>query len=120
MSMNNVEDICALSPLQQGLLFHCLYDGAGSGLYLEQFGIPISGAIDPENLRRAWQGVLDRHSILRTAFLWEDLSSPVQVVNRRLPIPFAVHDFSTLDEDARLAAVTRFRAEDRQRGFDLG
>ncbi|MEO5728349.1 MAG: condensation domain-containing protein, partial [Byssovorax sp.] len=40
-----VEDLYRLSPMQQGMLFHALRD-PGSGVYVEQLGCAIDGALD--------------------------------------------------------------------------
>ncbi|MEA2602727.1 MAG: hypothetical protein QOF89_3719 [Acidobacteriota bacterium] len=109
--MEGIEDIYALSPLQRGLLFHALVE-PDAGIYVEQVSWTIEGRLDVDAFRRAWQRVADRHPILRTAFIWEDLDEPVQVVHRRLDLPFESRDpAGPLDE---------LLAADRQRGFDLG
>ena len=45
MKMKNVEDVYPLSPTQQGLLFHSLYE-PGSGAYVEQVGWTLGGVFD--------------------------------------------------------------------------
>ena len=57
----------SLTPLQQGMLFHSMYEPE-SGVYCEQLAITLSGALDLDAFVRAWQTVVDRHAILRTAF----------------------------------------------------
>ena len=69
----NVQDIYPLAPLQEGILFHhllnersetvCAADAAGSCRSREQLDALIA----------ALQAVIDRHDILRTAVLWEEL-----------------------------------------------
>ena len=116
MAMENVDDVYALSPLQQGILFHTLYE-QGSGLYFEQSVSTLEGVLDPERFREAWQRVLDRHPALRVSLHWEDLAHPVQVVHRAVALPFHFEDWRAVDhEDDRLEAFLR---EDRARGFTL-
>src|SRR5262249_36885398 len=55
-----IEDIYPLTPMQEGILFHSLYE-PGSGVYVEQLGYTVEGELDVEALGRAWQKVLDRH-----------------------------------------------------------
>ena len=45
MRTENLEDICELSPAQQGILFHALYDRT-SGAYIEQIIYSIRGALN--------------------------------------------------------------------------
>ena len=69
--------------------------------------------------RGAWQVLVDRHSILRTAFLWEDLEQPVQAVQRRVDLPIARHDWRGLSPAERDQQLMSFIAADRERGFVL-
>src|SRR5262245_51637476 len=66
----DVEDLYALTPMQQGLLFHALQTPE-SDLYLEQLHGELRGAVDADAFERAWQSVTARHAIFRTAFVWD-------------------------------------------------
>jgi amino acid adenylation domain-containing protein len=115
---DNIEDIYPLSPLQQGMLFHTLYDPE-SEVYFEQLSYALRGALDKEALRRAWQGVIDRHTILRTAFFWERREKPLQVVRRKITLPWQQQDWrgqSLPEQQERLKA---FLGADRSLGFDF-
>jgi len=78
---SQVESIYPLSPMQHGMLFHSL-SAPDSGVYFEQLSCELREEVDLEAFRGAWQRVMDRHPILRTAFDWESLDEPVQVVLR--------------------------------------
>ena len=45
LDKQDIENILALTPLQEGMLFHYLQDPR-SGLYFEQLSLEISGEID--------------------------------------------------------------------------
>jgi amino acid adenylation domain-containing protein/non-ribosomal peptide synthase protein (TIGR01720 family) len=81
-----VEDMYPLTPLQQGILFHTLRDTAAD-LYTEEVRLRIRGPLDVEAFARAWQVVADTYPVLRTAFVWQGLEYPVQVVLRQLELP---------------------------------
>jgi hypothetical protein len=66
--MKNIADFYPLSPMQQGMLFHSLY-APDSGVYVEQTAYTLRGPLDVEAFVRAWQRVVDRHPVLRTAFM---------------------------------------------------
>ncbi|MET0777668.1 MAG: amino acid adenylation domain-containing protein [Pseudomonas mandelii] len=81
----NVQDIYALSPMQDGILFHHMLAKEGDPYLL----VAQMAFADRETLQRyldAVQQVVDRHDILRTAFVWEGLSRAAQVVWRQAPL----------------------------------
>ncbi|KOY63119.1 hypothetical protein AM629_05190 [Photorhabdus heterorhabditis] len=83
--ITNIQDIYALSPLQDGILFHHLLANEGDPYLL----ITQQAFADRHLLDRylaAVQQVVDRHDILRTAFVWQGLSVPAQVVCRQIPL----------------------------------
>ena len=77
--MTTVQDIYELSPMQQGMLFHTLY-APESGVYFEQRNCLLAGPLDVAAFKRAWQTVVERHAVLRTAFYWDEADKPLQVV----------------------------------------
>ncbi|MGD2115736.1 MAG: amino acid adenylation domain-containing protein, partial [Acidobacteriota bacterium] len=115
---DRVQDAYPLSPMQQGMLFHTLF-APESGVYFEQFAYTLRGSIDLAAFHRAWQIAMDRHDILRTAFLWEDLDEPHQIVLRRLEAPLEVLDWRRLPAPIRERHLADTLRRDRQRGFDL-
>ena len=115
---DNVEDIYTLSPLQQGMLFHSLYDPE-SEAYFEQLSCTLRGTLDADALRRAWQSVIDRHTILRTAFFWERRDKPLQVVRRKAILPWEQEDWRGLSTPEQQARFRAYLEADRSRGFEL-
>ncbi|MDQ1592736.1 MAG: hypothetical protein QOG71_3363 [Pyrinomonadaceae bacterium] len=118
MSRKNVEDLYPLSPLQQGLLFHTVY-APESGVYVEQLNCTLSGALDLDAFERAWRQTIDRHPILRTAFVWEGVDEPVQVVRRSVRLPFAQEDWRALPAAEQHERLRAYLTDDLRRGFDL-
>ncbi|HLZ61770.1 MAG TPA: condensation domain-containing protein, partial [Ktedonosporobacter sp.] len=118
MKLKNVEDVYILGPMQQGILFHMLYESQPD-VYFSQFVCTIDQPLDAAIFRQAWQHMLVRHSILRTAFLWDGLEEPLQIVNQHVALPWEQwdwRDMSVAEQETRLAT---FLAADRARGFDL-
>ncbi|MEO0849663.1 MAG: condensation domain-containing protein, partial [Cyanobacteria bacterium J06648_1] len=71
----NIESIYPLSPMQEGLLFHTLYEGE-SGVYFEQLSLTLSGDLNVAAFEQAWQQVVERHPVLRTLFVWDKTKKP--------------------------------------------
>ena len=109
--------IYELSPLQQGMLFHHLYD-ENSKAYTEQFSLDLHD-LDTEIFAACWKRAIQQHTILRTSFVHEKLSVPVQCVHPEVTLPFAVLDFSTLSAEAQAREMTSFLEADHARGFDF-
>jgi amino acid adenylation domain-containing protein len=114
----NVEDIYPLTPLQEGMLFHVL-SAPESSAYFEQYTCLLRGPLDADAFTQAWQLVVDRHSALRTLFMWEKRDKPVQVVRASVELPCANFDWSAQTAQEQQAHLQRWLREDRQRGFDL-
>ncbi|MFJ3663402.1 amino acid adenylation domain-containing protein [Streptomyces sp. NPDC090119] len=97
-----VEDVYPLTPMQSGMLFHSL-DGDGSDVYLTHFAAVLDGIDDPHRLAEAFQRVVDRTPILRTAVLGSAVDVPLQVVHRDVRLPVTHLDWSDLSEQVREA-----------------
>ena len=111
-----IEDCYPLTPIQQGFLFHALY-APDDGMYVTQICCRLQGELDVAALQKTWQWISDRHPILRTAFVWQDLPHPLQVVQKQVVVPWTVHDWrshSPADQNANLAALLE---HDRSTGF---
>ncbi|MFG1880277.1 condensation domain-containing protein, partial [Sphaerisporangium sp. NPDC049003] len=119
MSTPNVEDIYGLSPMQFGMLFHSIRDDHGFNPYQVQMIEKIVGPLDDERFLDAWQHVVDRHSILRSAFVWQDVSTPVQVVQRTAVLPRETLDWRDCGPAEQDARLKRLADDDWNQGFDL-
>jgi amino acid adenylation domain-containing protein len=115
---HDVEDIYPLSPMQEAMLFHKLY-APGSELYFHQSSVRLEGKLDVPAFERAWQQIASRHQILRTSFVWEGLTHPMQVVHREARIPFEHQDWRELAEDEQQERLNSWLKQERTRGFDL-
>src|SRR5262249_25367705 len=53
-----IEDVLPLSPLQEGLLFHALYDAQAADVYMVQLELGLEGALDSAALEAAGWGLV--------------------------------------------------------------
>ena len=105
-----IADLYPLSPMQQGMLFHTLYEQS-AGHYINQLRVDVEG-LDPARFQRAWQAVVNRHDILRSGFVWQGLEQPLQMVLKDVDVPFTLHDWCTEQaHDQRLDALARSERE---------
>ncbi|GAB2758212.1 non-ribosomal peptide synthetase [Amycolatopsis magusensis] len=114
-----IKDIYPLSPVQQGLLFHTL-SAPDSGVYFEQFSVRLEGSLNAEAFRGAWERLVHRHDVLRSAVQWEGLDTPVLVVFDRIELPWSEEDWRGLDQAEQATRLSETLAAERVEGFDLG
>ncbi|MQS37970.1 non-ribosomal peptide synthetase, partial [Streptomyces katsurahamanus] len=113
-------DVLPVSPLQEGLLFHALFDEQGTDVYIEQMSLTLEGPLDAVALRASWQALLDRHASLRAGFRQlPGVDEPVQIVARDVVLPWWEEDLSHLTESGAQAEAERLGVEERGRRFDL-
>ena len=118
MNKDNIERIYPLSPLQQGMHFHHLYDPE-SEVYFVQINWLFNSRINVSEYQRAWQQVMDRHPVLRTLFLWKSRGEPMQVVRRHVDLPWEEHDWSNQTPEEQRESLKTLCETDRKRGFDF-
>lgn len=115
----NVEDAYPLSPMQRLMLLHAI-SSAGNGVLLNQVCYDIRGPLDAPAFHRAWDALVARHSALRTAFLWEGLPQPLQVVRTTVALPFQHVDLTGVPADARAETIDALRRENADAPMMLG
>lgn len=118
MTTTDIEDIYNLSPMQRGMLFHTLYT-PHSGVYIDQTIHKLVGHVHVDLLHQAWQRIVMQHPTLRTAFIWEDLDNPLQVVYHSVPVSWQEHDWHELTPTQGHNKLEELLTTARQKGFDL-
>ncbi|MFF1798552.1 condensation domain-containing protein, partial [Kitasatospora sp. NPDC058263] len=113
-------DVLPLSPLQEGLLFHALYqrEEGTDDLYTSLTSLDLRGPLERPALRRAVDAVVNRHSALRSGFTAIG-EHPLQLVADTVTVPWTEHDLTALPADRRDAAVAGIEDEEASRRFDL-
>ncbi|WP_394541492.1 amino acid adenylation domain-containing protein [Lysobacter enzymogenes] len=112
----NVQDMYALTPLQDGIMFHYRLAQEGDP-YLLGSEISFRDRARLDAFLAAVQQVVDRHDVLRTAFFWEGLSRPVQVVLRKAALAVTEVELDPLD--GPVAEQLRERFDVRRTRVDL-
>ena len=104
--------------MQELMLLHSLSRSATDALF-NQFRFEIRGAFDPDTFRQAWQSIIDRHAALRTAFIWQDVKQPLQVVRDPVSVEFHVEDLRAGDPQQQSQSIDEFLDSDSKAGFHL-
>ncbi|MGI8636035.1 MAG: condensation domain-containing protein, partial [Segetibacter sp.] len=113
----NITAIYPMSGLQEGILFHGLYN-EGTGAYLEQFTCNLTG-IEVATFIKSWDYVLRKHSILRSSFLYDQASVPIQCVYAKVQLPVEVLDLSELSDDEQLKEISNYEETDLTKPFNF-
>ena len=113
----NIAAIYPLTATQQGMLFHTLMH-PGSGMYLQQYRhIMVMDNLNVDAFAKSWQAVVQRHEILRTCFVYESQTQPLQVVMKSVNLPFEYLDWSSQDEHQQQQNIEQLLADERQQGL---
>ncbi|MCP4698443.1 MAG: amino acid adenylation domain-containing protein, partial [Gammaproteobacteria bacterium] len=111
-----LQDLYPLSPMQQGMLFHSLSEPE-TGVYFEQMRLTLNN-LDPAAFQAAWRHQLERHPILRTAFLTEH--EPIlQVVQAEVSLLWREQDWREMSSEMQESRLNALLQKERRQGFDL-
>jgi tyrocidine synthetase-3 len=118
LNKDNIEDIIALTPMQEGMLFHYLKAPA-SKVYLEQLSLHISGEIDINIFQEAWNFVVETNEMLRAVFRWEKVKNPVQMILKQYLPALKYYDFSLSNPAKKQKKLAETKIKDQEEKFQL-
>ncbi|MFB7674847.1 amino acid adenylation domain-containing protein [Kitasatospora purpeofusca] len=108
-------DVLPLTPLQEGLYFHSVFDDDSAGSYVEQQLLTLEGELDADRLAAAATRLLTLYPNLAARFTALADGRVVSVLESGVAVPF-----TTLDRPGSTDEELRAHAErDRRAGFDL-
>ena len=114
-----VESVHSLSPIQKDFLAGFLIDPERRA-YLSQWIGFYSEPIDLARWKQAWETVVQRHGILRTAFDWENPARPLQVVLTDVSVEVISHRILETNTLADFRTAVESIAGSRyQKGIDI-
>ncbi|MFC7897351.1 amino acid adenylation domain-containing protein [Streptomyces sp. NPDC057381] len=110
-----LRDILPLTPLQEGLYFHSVYDEDATGSYVEQQLITLEGEVDAGRLAAAVTRLLTLHPNLAARFVPLADGRVVSVLEGGAEAPFTTLDRPGITDDE----IRDLAERDRRAGFDL-
>ncbi|MFD7646086.1 amino acid adenylation domain-containing protein [Streptomyces albidoflavus] len=114
-SCRGIEDLCPLSPVQEGILFHTV-QSKDARLYTTRLSWR-AGELDADAFAQAWQEAAAREPVLRTRVVWRLVDRPLQVVEERARFDVVRLDWSVRPAAERERALDELLASGRE--FDL-
>ncbi|MEZ4729300.1 MAG: amino acid adenylation domain-containing protein [Caldilineaceae bacterium] len=121
----SIEDMYPLSPSQQGMLLDTLSNVMAPGAagptskYVEIAVFALFGPLDVAAFHQAWQIVVQRHTALRTGFVWKAQSEPVQFVLKTVQLPLDVQDWRAFTVAEQQAHQATYLERLQTQGFTL-
>ena len=111
-----IENVYALTPLQEGMLYHYLLDKETTA-YVVQMIIRFDFPLDDVLAKKAFELLTERYDALRTLIFHEKASTPQQVVLKKREVDYRIVNFENcaLGGEEYLECIS----DDVKRGFDL-
>lgn len=116
--LDNIDIAYPLSSLQEGMLFHHMLDEEGA--YLGRYILELHGTLDLDALENALNSILDKHEALRTGFIYQRVSRPLQVVLKKRHTSIRRYDISALAAESVSGWLDNFYEREALTPFDLG
>lgn len=117
-NIENIENVFALTPLQEGILMYYQMN-TNSTAYFEQFDFLFEGNFDTEVLKCALIKLVEKRAALRTIFFNTEDGTSRQVILKELGrLPFEIiegREYSEPEEHY----VERFKKEDRIKSLNI-
>ncbi len=110
-----LRDILPLTPLQEGLYFHSVFDDDSAGAYVEQQLLTLDGAVDAHRLAAAATRVLTLYPNLAARFVALADGRVVSILESGVEAPFSTVDRPGITDDE----IRDLAERDRRAGFDL-
>lgn len=123
LDRKNISSMYGLSPVQEGILFHSTYlyntGSKENTTYHTQFDVSFSSKLNVATFSKAWQHVINNHTILRTGFIYDKVNIPIQFVNKEAEVPLRFIDLTNSTDQEKEAKFKTLKDEDRFEDFSF-
>lgn len=118
MDRSQIDDIFPLTPMQEGLLFQSVFDQASSAYFL-QMTLRWKGELSLDLFKHSWRELLQRHPVLRSAFVYEGVKRPLMVALKQREPKVTWVDVRHLPVVEQTQAIADYQVADKANGFDF-
>lgn len=112
----HIEHVYPVTGMQMGFIYHSLLDTSKEA-YASQLYIDFEGDFDRDSFCQAWDAVVARHGIFRTAFEGFELAQPMQIVTGDCDMDWRIEDWREKDSDRQAADFEQLRRQEKSIGF---
>ena len=105
------------TSMQQGMLFHSLYDRDGLNYY-QQNAFYLEGEVNLDSFKEAWQQVINKHQIFRTHFRWRESNRPLAIVVEEKKAEINLEDISDIPVAEQTDYIQTFKKKELEKRFD--
>lgn len=116
MSIDNIQRMYTLTPMQEGLLFHSIADK--DEYYHVNMELRVTGVLNEELFDQSFRELVARHDVLRTNFDSSNFKENMQIVYKSREAGITYRDIRDFQGDKE-AYIEQLVREDRLQGFDL-
>lgn len=117
MNKELVKDIYSLSPMQEGMFFHYLYDKRSS-VYFEQLTFHIQGPVNLAKLSQSLEMLINKYDVLRT-IIASSSQKARQIVLKQRSASVRYRSCEGSSDEQAMLELDKIKQEDRAEGFDL-
>src|ERR1700733_14266790 len=89
----NVRDIIALTPVQQGILYQYIKQ-ADNTFYFQRLCMDLQASLSVDEFKKVVQQLLDDNLHLKCVYRWKNISNPICILLRECPVEITFWDIS--------------------------
>ncbi|AFC31030.1 SrfAC [Paenibacillus mucilaginosus 3016] len=115
---DKIKRIDPLTPTQEGMFYTSLADKE-SRLYFVEIELNVAGELDVPLLEQSMNELIRRYDSLRTVFVQQNMTRPVQVVLHQRQFRIHYEDLSGLAAEEQESFLTQWKQANKDRDFDL-
>ncbi|QGX67144.1 amino acid adenylation domain-containing protein [Bacillus sp. ms-22] len=118
MSKQKIQKVYPLTPMQEGMLYHAMLD-PNSSSYFTQLELGIRGEFDLDLFEKSLNELIRTYDILRTAFVYQQLQKPRQVVLAERHLEVHRENLSHMNHQEQQKVLEQYKKQVRKQGFHL-